>query len=706
MAKLIHATTLEGFKSAYQNWASSTNNDAYHSIALTDDGYLYTHGLVFKISKVSDTTNPYNLALAYSTGSLSVTVGDTTKSVTLPVWKLTGDTYITATDASGSWTINHKTLFTEAQTAGPSATSNTTINIPKIVTDIAGHITSLSEFSATLNNVLQSADSASTTNKTLLFGSGSNGTAAVGYNSNIYVVPNTGELHATTLFEGTTSLTNKYVSISTYNTHTASHATSSVYGHVILSDSINGTANATSGATAATPLAVKNAYDAAIAEALAEAKTLLGNTDAMHFVGTVNGTGIIQSHNSTIYTSGITDGTTNLSGLTSYNAGDTWKVTAAGTITGIGTVESGDMIICIKDITSSTYSASDWTVVQANIDGSLISTSNLTGIIYGTGSRTLFGSGSLGTSGYILQSAGDGNAPTWVVPNTLWRDIKINDTSISTNVLNLKNSTGILFSVNNGELTISTDAIRSIGKLTFSDGTNTLLYNPPTETTITLGRGLNISSSAIGHSNSTTARATSAVYATTIDAYGHITGSTAQNPLTIKIASGTTEGTSLYYGYSATSRTLNITAGSNITLTPTAGALSISSTNTVSRLYIGATNVASNAATSNGNTYIKLANSGSIVDNLKVYGSGSVTVSSDTNGNLLITGVDNNTWRNITAYLLTNNTSSEILSSTVGTADLDFGSEFLWDATGGSGDGQLHLGWAEVDSTGAITYTI
>ena len=46
------------------------------------------------------------------------------------------------------------------------------------------------------------------------------------------------------------------------------------------------------------------------------------------------------------------------------------------------------------------------------------------------------------------------------------------------------------------------------------------------------------------------------------------------------------------------------------------------------------------------------------------------------------------------------------MNNSVGTADLDFGNEFLWDASGGSGDGQLRIGWAEIATDGTITYTV
>ena len=52
------------------------------------------------------------------------------------------------------------------------------------------------------------------------------------------------------------------------------------------------------------------------------------------------------------------------------------------------------------------------------------------------------------------------------------------------------------------------------------------------------------------------------------------------NPLTIKVNSGTTEGTNQYVYNGSSARSLNIKAGSNVTLTASSGALTISSTNT------------------------------------------------------------------------------------------------------------------------------
>lgn len=63
---------------------------------------------------------------------------------------------------------------------------------------------------------------------------------------------------------------------------------------------------------------------------------------------------------------GTVSSATEITGLTNYKLGWTYKATAAFTIADVGTVEPGDMVVCINS--NSTYSASDWTVVQNNVD--------------------------------------------------------------------------------------------------------------------------------------------------------------------------------------------------------------------------------------------------------------------------------------------------------------------------------------------------
>lgn len=59
--------------------------------------------------------------------------------------------------------------------------------------------------------------------------------------------------------------------------------------------------------------------------------------------------------------------------------------------------------------------------------------------------------------------------------------------------------------------------------------------------------------------------------------------------------------------------------------------------------YIGAADEASNAATTNGNTYLKLYENNTKRSQFKIAGSGATKVTSDASGNITITSTDHNT---------------------------------------------------------------
>ena len=133
-------------------------------------------------------------------------------------------------------------------------------------------------------------------------------------------------------------------------------------------------------------------------------------------------------------------------------------------------------------------------------------------------------------------------------------------------------------------------------------------------TTVTAGSGLSGGGSSgsvtLNHSNSVTAKSTQAFYPITFDAQGHITG-----------------------------------AGTAIT--------PITSHNTA-YLYAGASNGTANAATTNGNTYLILMDGGSATTRRKISGTQNVSVTSDSSGNITITGP------NLSSYI----TSSDIPTKT------------------------------------------
>lgn len=63
---------------------------------------------------------------------------------------------------------------------------------------------------------------------------------------------------------------------------------------------------------------------------------------------------------------GIVSSAAEITGLTDYKLGWTYKANTSFTLGSVGQVENGDMIICINS--NSAYSASDWTIVQNNVD--------------------------------------------------------------------------------------------------------------------------------------------------------------------------------------------------------------------------------------------------------------------------------------------------------------------------------------------------
>lgn len=165
--------------------------------------------------------------------------------------------------------------------------------------------------------------------------------------------------------------------------------------------------------------------------------------------------------------------------------------------------------------------------------------------------------------------------------------------------------------------------------------------------------------------------------------------------------SGATATDILTYNPNSTEKTLVFKEGDNVTLSYANNTLTIASSyiNNTYSIYAGGSGATSNAktATANDATYINLASSGTDSSHLQLLGSGSVAVSAK-DGVITFTGT--NTWRNVSAYKL-DNTHAEVLSSTIGTSDLDFGSEFAWTKKTDYGDDSesIHLVWAEVTTS-------
>lgn len=104
---------------------------------------------------------------------------------------------------------------------------------------------------------------------------------------------------------------------------------------------------------------------------------------------------------------GTASSATEITGLTNYKLGWTYKATTSFTIADVGLVEPGDMIVCINS--NSAYSASDWTVVQNNVDVMIGATTST------SGTRGLVPAPTTGDNEKFLR--GDG---TWQAPSVVW----------------------------------------------------------------------------------------------------------------------------------------------------------------------------------------------------------------------------------------------------------------------------------------------
>lgn len=212
----------------------------------------------------------------------------------------------------------------------------------------------------------------------------------------------------------------------------------------------------------------------------------------------------------------------------------------------------------------------------------------------------------------------------------------------------------------------------------------------------TIGEGITVNLSTITVTN--TKGNNNLVNGLTVDSYGRVTA--------VSYATGALTDTTHNFYLGASGAKANATSATSnpyLTTKLTSAASGTDGTNIVQFKGTDYLTVSGN----NGiitftNTGLRTATA-SVASNVTgVYTIGTITKGDGST--LTLYGHDVNTWRNVTAYLKSNNTSTEILSKSVGTADLAFGSEFLWD--GDTSDGTLHIGWAEVDSSGNITYSV
>lgn len=695
MSKLVYAASKAGFETAYNNTALGNNvvltdsgNPIYKSVVFTTDGYLYTHGKFFRIF---DATNPFNVTSSNNIVSLKDGSGTELVNFDIGIISANGADNITATTTSGAVTIKHnKVSVGFGGTAGGTANTDT-VSVPSFTVDDYGHITVKSSSIANLDYVKVKADITTDSEYKVILGSTAGIVETIQLNKSNYLKfnPSSGTLSASVFKQNGLKLSEIYAPISHANAaSTYGSGSDTKYGHLKLSDSTSSTSGVSSG-VAATPSAVKSALDAA----KSYSDGILASNDAMIFKGTLGTGGTI----TTLPTTGL------------YNTGWTYRIITQGTYAGI-VCEPGDLIICIVDRAAGVAGANaDWTVAQTNVDGAVTAADNLTAnqLILGNGTKNVK-TLAAGTNGKVLTMVS--GSPAWATNVDTWRAIKVDGTqrlASSTNTaLDFIASTGISLSWNgtsNG-VTIATNLqaldIRN-------QGTSAGSYSPSgiTNNAINFADGLSASLLSnvfkVGHTNSITA-GSKKLYSFAYDGYGHITGTPTEvtslpnaNSLVLKFDTGTTENTSLYTYNGSTAKTIDIKAGTNVSLTKAANTITINSTNTTYSFY---NLVFKNSAGTVIDTY-KPSTSPT-----KTFQAGSnVTIDSSGTDVIRIAATDTNTWRNVTAYSTgATSTINQVLSTSIGTADLQFGDEFVWNAT----SEELKLGWAEIDGAGVVTYTI
>lgn len=698
MSKLIHSVSLDAFKTAFEDW-NSASSSVYRTVAFTDDGYLYTHGKVFKMPDVTGGEGDIGLTAFSRNGlTINITVSGNSRNLGLPQLATTTSDILSVTNpATGleGYSIAHKTAL-DAEGISLSRISGYVLTLHGVKYDKYGHITNnVTDTPTHIDYVNQTLDNATTTAQYLLFGSSATTTTGASkFSTKISAIASSGTLRASVFEEGGTTLENKYAPKSLVTTY----ATNSQYGLVLLSDSTT-SSSGISDHVAATPKAVMDA----LTSAKSYADGILAANDAMVFKGTLGTNGTV----TTLPTSG-------------YSAGWTYRVVTAGTYAG-KVCEIGDLVIAIKDFNTST-SNDDWTVAQTNIDGAVTATNTLGAnqLILGNGVKTVKALAN-GSSGQILKIV-DG-VPAWGDPVNVFREIKVDGisylgSSVST-ALNLKAGNNVYFEKgSSGDLTIN--SFQGCYILSFSNNGNSVAeaYSPSkADFELSATRGLTFITTGenefleLGHINSITSRTTAALGKISYDAYGHITGFTEvdslKNPESFKIftGEGTTEGTDLYTYDGSVAKSLHITAGSNIALSPSAGTLSISATDTKYKLIMGSSSSATSSVTAvTENPWIRLlttsnTNSGTF----QIKGSKATSVTTDTAGNITISST--NTWRPVNAWNLSemNNAGDSIdtvLPESTGTNALSFSSTFAYS------NNMLDIVWAEVDESGTVTYKI
>ena len=291
-----------------------------------------------------------------------------------------------------------------------------------------------------------------------------------------------------------------------------------------------------------------------------ESKNVVGSTAT----STTNTTSVLSNGN--VYLNSIENGVVTSSHKISGKGATTVKTDASGNIE-----INSPTTIAWGNVTGkpSTFTPSDHEHTVSDItdfpETQELSVNGTTYDVYTseTSLPSFYAPSTLGTNGQVLKS--DGTKLVWGKDNNdnTWRDVALTDGTTDTSVLGTGTNTGSLkfkagsnvsLSASNGVITVNSSYTDTDTTYTFASGTNGSFSVTPkggSKQTVSIGKPAEAG-----------------------------TADEVINPLTITVNSGTEEGTDKYTFTGADSKTLNITAGSNVTLTPSAGGLQISSSYT------------------------------------------------------------------------------------------------------------------------------
>ena len=212
MAKLVFSDRLDGFKLQFPNWQSQTDA-SYRSIAFCEDGYIVTHGKVFR-TPLGTNENIYGLEVSNTNGSLKVSAGGYTAPGVSVLIDAADSDYLTKSITNGVITFSHKVPGANGANRTTTTAGTTTVTeidtsvsiVGGLTSDDYGHVVEKYSRSLILNKVKSATAEADTIY--YLLGHSSSNTDYTDYtykNSNVYF--RNGDLYVQQLYVSGNSIT-------------------------------------------------------------------------------------------------------------------------------------------------------------------------------------------------------------------------------------------------------------------------------------------------------------------------------------------------------------------------------------------------------------------------------------------------------------------------------------------------------------------